>query len=60
MTDPTDTNETRQLIADLRGGVPEKCDWCGKRASYLEPEEAGDWVCHACLWAFESEMRSVK
>jgi hypothetical protein len=41
------------FIADLRGGVPEKCDFCDQ--PYVEghrwpiPEEAGEWTCNLCL-----------
>lgn len=46
---------TRDLIEGLRGGVPEACDFCRQpRASdELEPEEAGEWVCHECLRRWE-------
>ncbi len=42
---------TRELIIALRGGVPSKCDFCGKvtESSKLHPEEAGAWVCIECL-----------
>ena len=48
---------TKELIADLRGGVPKECSFCGKPTpeEQLEPEEAGDWACWHCLlkWARE-------
>jgi hypothetical protein len=46
-----DNIDTRQLIASLRGGIPDQCSWCGDTVSPddLEPEEAGDWVCQRCL-----------
>ena len=39
------------FIADLRGGVPQQCDFCkqpytGER--YPIPEEAGEWACSEC------------
>lgn len=47
------------LIADLRGGIPGKCDFCLKptKPEQLEPEEAGEWVCWYCLrdWAYEDD-----
>jgi len=46
------------LIADLRGGWPEACDFCGQR--YVEglrwpiPEEAGEWACNECYARWEA------
>ena len=40
------------MIADMRGGVPEKCDFCEQ--PYIEkvrwplPEEGGEWACNEC------------
>jgi len=45
----------RQLIEDLRGGVPGKCDWCQKEKDYLEPCSGGEWVCEDCLSKNELE-----
>lgn len=42
------TDDTKQLIADLRGGVPEHCSFCGDPSDRLEPEEAGEWACPPC------------
>ena len=41
----------KQLIVDLRGGYPDECDFCGEKKDHaqLEPEEAGQWICHACI-----------
>lgn len=36
------------LIVDMRGGMPDKCSFCGKVTHSLEPWEAGDWACHEC------------
>lgn len=48
---------TKDDLADLRGGYPEKCSFCDKPCdpAELEPEEAGEWACHRCLlkWAKE-------
>lgn len=52
-----ETNWALQLIADLRGGIPEGCDFC------LQPftdnrcpvqEEAGEWACTECLARWEA------
>lgn len=42
---------TKENIAELRGGRPDKCDFClaNKPFEELEPEESGMWVCHECL-----------
>ena len=49
--DQMDMIDVRQFIVDLRGGIPERCDFCGKPTppEQMEPEEAGDWVCHTCM-----------
>jgi hypothetical protein len=48
---------TKEDIAALRGGIPEKCSFCKAETlpNQLEPEEAGDWACWTCLhkWAIE-------
>lgn len=36
------------LIVDMRGGMPDKCSFCGKVTHKLEPWEAGDWACSEC------------
>jgi hypothetical protein len=50
---------TKDDIAMLRGGFPEKCSFCSRDVSpeQLEPEEAGDWACWWCLlkWAREDD-----
>lgn len=55
-----DLLDTRELLLDLRG-EPSRCDFCGVEhpADELEPEEAGLWVCHACLdrWEREEQRR---
>ncbi len=48
-----------QMIAELRGGIPEKCDFCGKpftEKNYPTPEEAGNWACIECVrrWATQT------
>ena len=47
-----------QLIAELRGGIPEKCDFCGQEYTedrYPIPEEAGEWTCSECWARWEKE-----
>ena len=47
----------RDLIVNIRGGEPDKCDWCLKPTipEHLEPEEAGQWVCHECIRDWEEK-----
>ena len=54
---------TLQDIIDLRGGLPECCDFCQK--PYTEnrtpvPEEAGQWACIECWdrWEADDAARS--
>src|SRR5262249_9552848 len=45
---------TDMLIA-LRGGLPDKCDFCGlpyEGTRYPVPEEAGAWSCNKCEAAY--------
>ena len=44
-------DEVKALVIALRGGLPEKCDFCGKETAEpdLHPEEAGAWACTDCL-----------
>jgi formylmethanofuran dehydrogenase subunit E len=46
----------RQLITDLRGGIPEKCDACGKSTppEDLDPVSGGEWICNECM---EAELK---
>lgn len=43
--------EVRELIIALRGGPPDKCDFCGNMTlpDNLHPEEAGEWICNDCI-----------
>lgn len=46
------TGSTFDLIVALRGGVPERCDFCGQpydAKRHPEPEEAGEWACTECV-----------
>ena len=46
----------RELIEDIRGGVPGKCDFCENETPdhQLHPEEAGDWACIFCILRWEA------
>lgn len=51
------------MIAELRGGIPEKCDFCDQ--SYTEkrypiPEEAGEWTCSECWERWEKEEKNER
>jgi hypothetical protein len=51
------------LIAELRGGIPERCDFCDKpftEQNYATPEEAGEWACIECVKRWDSEIREGK
>lgn len=40
-----------ELLIDLRGGLPEACDFCKQpytEARYPVPEEGGEWACNEC------------
>lgn len=56
--------DSRKLIVDLRGGVPPKCDFCGRECppEQLHPEEAGEWVCNLCLerWALKDLVKALR
>lgn len=46
------------MIVELRGGIPEKCDFCGQAFTeerYPIPEEAGMWTCKECWDRWEKE-----
>jgi ribosomal protein L37AE/L43A len=39
------------LVMSIRGGFPEKCDFCEQPYTderYPVPEEAGAWACNEC------------
>jgi len=50
----------RQLIEDLRGGAPDKCDRCGKVAEWFEPDEGGLWLCEECVRKEYQEAREER
>jgi hypothetical protein len=58
MTEITDWD----LIMSIRGGFPEKCDFCEQvydDKRYPVPEEAGAWACSECeaRWRADDERR---
>lgn len=55
MSDDFDDMNPREMIEAIRGGVPSKCDFCGREVSseMLEPEEGGEWVCWPCQFRWE-------
>lgn len=44
-------DDVRNLIVDLRGGIPDKCSFCANptEPQNLHPEEAGEWICNECI-----------
>jgi hypothetical protein len=49
-----------QLIANLRGGIPEQCDFCKQsftEENYPTPEEGGEWACVECVTRWEKELK---
>lgn len=47
-----------ELIAALRGGIPERCDFCGEPYSDVRrpvPEEGGEWACTVCWKRWEEQ-----
>lgn len=60
----SDENEptARELIEALRGGVPVKCDFCGKEVPdfCMEPEEGDMWACIWCLYRWEATENQDK
>lgn len=55
----SDDSNSRDLIIALRGGIPAKCDFCGKETppERMDPEEGGEWVCYDCEERWEREER---
>lgn len=55
---PDDYNQAAfNLIVGLRGGLPERCDFCDQpftQERYPIPEEGGEWACNACYvrWGY--------
>jgi hypothetical protein len=51
-----------QMIAELRGNIPECCDFCGQPYNdqrHPTPDEGGEWACTECWkrWDAEDAMR---
>ena len=47
-----------EMIAELRGGIPDKCDFCEQpytKDRYPIPEEAQAWACSECWEIWEQE-----
>ena len=45
-----------EMITEMRGGVPESCDFCSSvftEENYATPEEGGDWACIECVRKWE-------
>jgi hypothetical protein len=52
-----DSVDPKELIAAIRGGFPQRCDFChvSTPPERLHPEEGGDWVCEDCITRWELE-----
>ena len=51
------------MIVELRGGLPEKCDFCGQEFTeerYPIPEEAVMWTCKECWDRWEKEDKEFR
>lgn len=47
------------VIAELRGGYPDKCDFCGQVYTAERtpvPDEAGEWACTECWDKWEPKI----
>jgi hypothetical protein len=52
-----------EMIANLRGGIPDNCDFCGKpftEENYPTPEECGEWACIGCVTRWDNELKENK
>lgn len=50
-----------KAIIELRGGIPECCDFCGQAFTKKNPpipEEAGQWACTECFEKWNTEEAS--
>ena len=57
-SDADETLTAIDMIAAIRGGVPDACDFCG--LPYTEdrrplPEEAGAWACNECFGRWQED-----
>ena len=51
-------DDVYEMIVAVRGGIPERCDFCGERYTdtrYPIPEEAGEWACSECWERWQEE-----
>jgi hypothetical protein len=49
-----------EMIAELRGGIPERCDFCSKpftEQNYPTPEEGGEWACIECVTRWDKQEK---
>lgn len=52
-------DDVKQMLVDLRGGLPEACDFCKTptEPADLHPEEGGLWACITCINRWEEQDR---
>jgi len=53
-------NPILELIVAMRGGIPDRCDFCDQpftEANYPTPEEAGEWACIECVKKWDEAHR---
>jgi len=56
-------NDVFNMIVELRGGVPERCDFCGERYTDSRrptPDEGGEWACTVCWERWEKQDKEKK
>jgi len=49
-----------EIIAELRGGIPSTCDFCGEtftEENYPTPEEGGEWACITCVKRWDEQYK---
>ncbi len=57
------SNEIFKMIVALRGGIPERCDFCEQPYTderFPVPEEAGDWACTECWDRWEKQDEELR
>jgi hypothetical protein len=48
------------IIAELRGGIPDNCDFCSQpftKENYATPEECSNWACIQCVNKWDDELK---
>lgn len=58
MPQPETAGAAFRFLMDLRGGIPDQCDFCRQpftEARYPVPEEAGEWACRECEIRWEKQ-----